>query len=329
MKVSIIIPVYNVSEYIERCLTSVFRQTYNDIECIIVDDCTPDDSMLKCERLLSTYKGNIHFKIIHHSKNSGLSAARNSGIDVATGDWLFFLDSDDAILENSIELLVNETKLVDDIDFVVGNTQSIPHEEYYELRCPSYPYRLTSNISICSSFFCQKSLIPVMAWNKLINSSFLKKNSLYFYNGIIHEDELWIVQTVCKAQRISIIQDYTYITYRRENSIITSSSQQKSANNMAIVIYEALKQVSTPFERAKLIYLLRKYFDKYPQINSAPKYFRLALSLFFNLLKYRYFTTAVKFALRTFSNKIVFNLKYQSLPELQNSSIKILSLTNE
>ena len=79
MKVSIIIPVFNVSEYIERCIKSVMNQTYSDIECLIVDDATLDDSIEKCERLIVEYKGPIKFSILHHQKNRGLSAARNTG----------------------------------------------------------------------------------------------------------------------------------------------------------------------------------------------------------------------------------------------------------
>lgn len=69
MKVSIVIPVYNVSDYIERCILSVMNQTYKDIECLIVNDCTPDDSMTKCQKLLNSYRGPIRFVILNHDKN--------------------------------------------------------------------------------------------------------------------------------------------------------------------------------------------------------------------------------------------------------------------
>lgn len=81
--VSIIIPVNNVSDYVEECLQSVAAQTYTAIECIIVDDCGTDDSMQKVESFITNYQGPITFKILHHEHNRGLSAARNTGIDAA------------------------------------------------------------------------------------------------------------------------------------------------------------------------------------------------------------------------------------------------------
>ena len=85
MKVSIIVPIYNVSEYIERCIKSVMAQTYTDIECILVDDCTPDNSVAICEHMVAEYHGPITFKILHHEHNRGLSAARNTGLKSSEG----------------------------------------------------------------------------------------------------------------------------------------------------------------------------------------------------------------------------------------------------
>ena len=96
--VTIIIPVYQVSAYVERCILSVMDQDYDAIECIIVDDATQDDSIEQCERLIERYNGPILFKILHHQYNRGLSAARNTGTDAASGDYLYYLDSDDEII---------------------------------------------------------------------------------------------------------------------------------------------------------------------------------------------------------------------------------------
>ena len=89
--ISIIIPIYNVEPYVEKCIKSVISQTYNGtIECIMVDDCSSDNSMAIVDKVITDYDGPILFKIIHHDRNRGLSAARNSGIEVATSDYLFF-----------------------------------------------------------------------------------------------------------------------------------------------------------------------------------------------------------------------------------------------
>ena len=88
MNVSIIIPVYNVSLYIERCIKSVMNQTYQDIECILVNDASPDNSITIAERLIADYDGSIQFRILNHEHNKGQSAARNTGIKAASGDYI-------------------------------------------------------------------------------------------------------------------------------------------------------------------------------------------------------------------------------------------------
>ena len=121
MKVSIIIPVYNVAPYIKRCLDSIVAQTFQNIECILVDDCGTDNSKEIVQQYIDNYQGYIQFKIIHHEKNLGLSGARNTGIRIATGEWLYFLDSDDAVTPNCISSLLALKDKYPDVDFVQGN----------------------------------------------------------------------------------------------------------------------------------------------------------------------------------------------------------------
>lgn len=111
--VSVIIPVYQISDYIERCIHSVMAQGYPDIECVIVDDATRDDSIVKCKSLISDYDGNILFKIVHHKTNRGLSAARNTGTRESTGEYIFYLDGDEELMSDCIKKLVTNTEQVD------------------------------------------------------------------------------------------------------------------------------------------------------------------------------------------------------------------------
>ena len=120
-KISIIIPVYNVAEYITECLQSVMRQTYKgEIECILVDDCGTDNSIAVAEKLLADYKGAISFRILRHAHNRGLSAARNTGTDAATSDYIYYLDSDDYISDDCLEVLAEPLKSRE-YDMVVGD----------------------------------------------------------------------------------------------------------------------------------------------------------------------------------------------------------------
>ena len=123
--VTIIIPVYQVSAYVERCILSVMDQDYDAIECIIVDDATQDDSIEQCERLIERYNGPILFKILHHQYNRGLSAARNTGTDAASGDYLYYLDSDDEITTDCIEKLMAYAVSYPEAEMILGNHQAI------------------------------------------------------------------------------------------------------------------------------------------------------------------------------------------------------------
>ena len=107
MKITIVIPVYNVAPYIKDCLASVMKQTYKgEIECLLIDDCGTDNSMGVVSQVLKDYSGKIDFRIYRHKYNRGLSAARNTGIEHATGEYIYFLDSDDEITSDCMEKLV-------------------------------------------------------------------------------------------------------------------------------------------------------------------------------------------------------------------------------
>lgn len=218
VNVSIIIPVYNVEQYIESCLYSVINQTYKGtLECIIVNDCTPDQSMEVVNRLLSVYQGNILFKIINHQENKGLSAARNSGVKIAKGDYLYFLDSDDILVENAIELLSN-LSLQSFPDVIMGDFDLIGDNQYIP--------RLNTSVAIFDkqkeifNAFISYSLYE-MAWNKLVKKSFFLKYDLWFREGIIHEDSLWSFNLFYYCNNLRVCFQRTYLYRVRENSIMT------------------------------------------------------------------------------------------------------------
>lgn len=248
MKVSIIIPVYNVESYIADCLNSVINQTYNgDLECILVDDCTPDNSCTIIEKIIGEYNGKIQFKLIHHTQNKGLSGARNTGIDNATGDYLYFLDSDDKITNKCIEDLTNPL-LRHPYDVVVGHYIEIPGNGPEQ---GGQDDSFLTNDAVISHF----SLFPVMAWNKLVKRSFLISNNLYFKLGLIHEDELWNFQLLAKAGSAFFSHCFTYIYIRRKDSITTGTVLKKHWANYIEVLGCQLSflRTLTPFQK-KVLY---------------------------------------------------------------------------
>ncbi len=219
--VSIIVPVYNVSAYVERCWESLVKQTYKDLEILFIDDCGTDDSVEKLQKLIDTHPG-IYCKILHHDHNRGLSAARNTGLMAATGDYVYFLDSDDDITEDCIERLVAPV-MNDEIDIVVGNYRVVGGEAHSPLLLDSG--LLDSSKDVLASYAAGKWY--VMAWNKLCRRDFLIDNNLFFREGLIHEDVLWTFQVACKAQSLYVCNDVTYNYNVRGASIMTSMSIER------------------------------------------------------------------------------------------------------
>lgn len=134
MKLSVVIPVYNVSQYIENCLRSIFVQTYKEpLEIIIMDDCGSDNSIhLAQEAVAQKAPSNQIYKFLQHEKNRGLSAARNTGLKEAEGDYVYFLDSDDLITDDCFEVLLNLSEKYKSAEMIVGQFDEF-HEggDYY------------------------------------------------------------------------------------------------------------------------------------------------------------------------------------------------------
>jgi len=227
MRISIIIPVYNVEQYIEECLNSVIAQTYTgDMECFLIDDCGTDNSIAIANRIIKNYQGNIKFRILHHEHNRGLSAARNTGIDASTGDYLYFLDSDDYISSKCIEALSKQAEKYPEVNIVQGNI--IENGTFAWMRIDNMPDYSDDKRWIAKHIF---SDIPMTVWNKLIRKDLIVFNSLYFREGLINEDEHWRLISYSHIKDISFCKVPTYFYRIRENSIMDSQCQRKRMDN--------------------------------------------------------------------------------------------------
>ena len=170
MKVSIIIPVYNVEQYVEECLQSVANQTMTEgIECIIVDDCGPDNSAAIAKRFIDSYQGDIRFTFLQREKNGGLSAARNTGIRAATGEYVYFLDSDDYLVPSAIETLISIADRNGGVDLLPALyiTNAGHHMDQFASHCDLYDGGYTEP----EGKGMAKNMIP---WDKIVD--FIKKN---------------------------------------------------------------------------------------------------------------------------------------------------------
>ena len=236
MKVTIIIPVYNSSQFIARSLRSVFNQTYKDFEIILIDDHSSDNSISKIEQLKAEappfLQGKI--KLLRNNKNRGQSFSRNKGIEAAKGEWIFFLDSDDEITPDCLETL---TQHCNKHEMVIGN------------------YKIKGKQNSIGAFTLEEgeyhadTIIPLqldwkiytMVWNKLIKKEFIIKHRLYFLEGVIHEDNLWSFCSAFCLEKIYITQNKTYTYHIRVNSTERSHSEEFHQENLFNVQINMLK----------------------------------------------------------------------------------------
>jgi len=233
MTVSIIIPIYQVEEYIERCITSVMHQTYShsSIECILVDDCGTDNSIMLAQKCIDNYKGEMQFIIIHNEHNCGLSVSRNNGMKVATGDYIFFLDSDDYISDDCIAKLMNAILEHPDVEVVKGN--------HIDKNCNE----TIASAHIPSSIIKKKELmklfcigyIPCMAWNTLISRELIERQHLTFMPYLIHEDALWSFYLFREVNSFMFVPDVTLIYEANPHSIINEAHKDEELHIRSII----------------------------------------------------------------------------------------------
>lgn len=291
-KVSIIVPIYNVEEYIDECVHSIISQSYKDIEIILVDDCGNDNSVQIAENILNDEAhGKFSFVVLHHEKNRGLSAARNTGMEVASGDYVYFMDSDDTITPDCMEKLVCRAESTDaDIVVgginVVGNSPTIPI-----LDKEIVPFVLDNPTDVLNSYICGKWYM--MAWNKLIRKSFLTENNITFIEGLIHEDYAWSFDVASSAKSVAFVGDETYNYLIRENSLQTA----KDFTKHYIAYLQILKVLAEIIIKKGIVEQTSSWFEKQKALmfsmtmqNGSAEQVKNIYSVIHNVLPIRKFT---------------------------------------
>lgn len=259
--VSVIIPVYNVAQYVKQCLQSVLDQSYDNIEIIVIDDCGTDDSIAIVESIKEKYQGEKTIKILHHDHNRGLSAARNTGIKEAKGEWVYFLDSDDWISPDCIEILVKTATQTDGIEMAVAD-----YEASDGMRVPGNML-LDDGVytkDIYKFFINEQFYTPV--WNKLVKKEFIISRSLLFEEGLIHEDNLWSFCSACVMKKLAIINKVTYYYLIRSNSLAHIEDRKLHFEHYlkcAVLQAEFLKKNGLSRNRLLYDYVLSKWHYYY------------------------------------------------------------------
>lgn len=237
-KISIIIPVYNVESYINQSIDSVLDQTYKNLEIILVDDGSKDSSGKICDEY---EKKDIRVKVIHKT-NGGISSARNAGIEIATGKYIMFLDSDDFLENNACEFLYNTIETMD-TEYVMGNYVYTTHEGK-KWNNPMFDVQENFEVTITDyekSFFVMNSVV----WNKIFKTDFIKKNKLRFMEGALAEDAIFTSFLYTHTDKGYFIKDII-LNYRQNKdnlSISTTCNKEyfSKMNEAYKLIYENYK----------------------------------------------------------------------------------------
>lgn len=213
--ISVIVPIYNVEDYLDRCVESIINQTYKNLEIILVDDGSPDN----CPKMCDDYaKKDSRIKVVH-KKNGGLSDARNAGMKVATGEYVSFIDSDDYISLDFYETLL-QTIVDNDSDIVecsvVKFYEDNNFDEYSDdLKVTNYDTLYALDGLINENPFKQH------VWNKLYKSSVAL--DIPYAVGKLNEDEFWTYQVFGKAKKVTRINKTMYYYFQRGSSIMGNS----------------------------------------------------------------------------------------------------------
>ena len=216
MKISIVVPVYNTEQYLPRCIDSILSQGFTDFELLLIDDGSTDGSGVICD----AYADKDNRVRVFHKENGGVSSARNLGIDNARGEWLFFVDSDDALCSEGLQVLVDG--ISEDVDVVMGG-----YERYDEKG------HLLEALSECEEcvFSKSESLMSLYhgyslyykyigyTWLRLFRNSIISQNNIRFDTELrIKEDTLFVTQYLCKSNGVTrFIPLPVYKYYYRED----------------------------------------------------------------------------------------------------------------
>ena len=242
--VSVIIPAYNVEQYVERCVYSVTKQTYRNLEIILVDDGSTDCTGIICDKLA---KEDNRISVIHKT-NGGLSDARNAGIDVSRGEYISFVDSDDYIATDMIEHMVHAMSEEAISMVVVGFCKKNGDAGKY---CGPTTERVVSSEEALKDIYIGHEIYPA-SWNKLYRRALFNNNR--FAVGMINEDSEIITKLLMECNRVALVSKPLYIYMIREGSITQSSFSSKDYNGIkayrtAVDVCKKRKKSLLPYAR--------------------------------------------------------------------------------
>lgn len=250
MKIDIIIPAYNVNEYIEECIDSVLN--ISNVNILLINDGSQEDM----EWVKEKYKEHSNF-YYYEKENGGLSSARNFGLEKSTSEYVMFLDSDDYLEKEEFIKIINRIKNSKKLCYLYS------FKYYYEkegiFQNENLEFENMNNI--LNEIFSKKNFLMV-AWRYIIKREFLLERKLFFKEGIYHEDEEWTPRLLCELDIIEYLPHHVYIYRKRENSIMTNYNYKHIES-----IIEIIKILSSYYKevdnKIKKLFLSKKIYSLY------------------------------------------------------------------
>lgn len=267
IKISVIIPVYNVESYLEDTIESVLKQSYTNIEIILINDGSTDNSQKVCE----SYAAQYDFIYLINQENGGLSKARNIGVKEATGEYIIFLDSDDFWEDDLLDILAKYLRENPDVDYLFFR-----HFEYFEttkrkkeksLNIDPEIINQLRGLDILSYILDSEKQFPWYACLSIIRSEFIRENNLLFQVGRNYEDVLWTPQVFMNAHKVGFVNKALHVYRRgREGQITSQLSYRNLHDSIFIADYwvKKTRQLTRKELRAKLINnIIPRYFHAF------------------------------------------------------------------
>jgi glycosyltransferase involved in cell wall biosynthesis len=249
-KISLIIPIFKVEKYLKRCVDSIINQTYKNLEIILVDDGSPDNCGVICDEFAKT---DSRITVIH-KLNGGLSDARNAGLDISTGEFIGFIDSDDFIHPDMFQDLYNRLRK-HDADIAQCSFRRVTGDEMIEAKEPDNE-KIISNLEALDYIYTPYCVDFIVAWNKLYKKELF--NDLRFPKSKIHEDEFTTYKLFYRATKIVICDKKYYYYFQSPNSIIRSNFSIKKLDYA-----EAMEERISFFKEKDMEYFYRLALKKY------------------------------------------------------------------
>ena len=268
MKVSILVPVYNVEKYFARCLETLFSQTYSDIEYVFVNDCTPDKSMYVLQETLEKYPSRANsVKIIENKQNLGIAIVRNTLLENATGEYVLFVDSDDWIEVDAIEKFVDKAQQ-SNAD-IVGCDYFEEYPDRQVLFKQSYP---SHHVEAMKAMTLLR--IKGVLWKLFMRRELIVHNNIYFVPEVqFGEDYIFCCKLFFYAKSFSCVDEalYHYVQYNPNNYCSTESGLRIESFSRAITIVETFYREKGVYDILEKELLQRKFLSKSSYVLDAKK----------------------------------------------------------